>query len=92
MNRTVRRLFAFCISMIVMNVSASKFEKDWHSYSNYQDIVTTHVHLNLTVDFDTKQLKGSIEHQLNYLNNATKSLVLDTRDLDIHKVEAFDGL
>ena len=91
MNKTFAHLFAFCISLIAISVSASKFEKDWHTYSNYQDIVTTHVHLDLAIDFKAKQLKGSIEHQLKYLNKATKTLVLDTRDLDIHKVEAFDG-
>ncbi len=91
MNKTIGRLFAFCISLIAISVSASKFEKDWHTYSNYQDIVTTHVHLDLAIDFKAKQLKGSIEHQLKYLNKTVKLLVLDTRDLDIHKVEAFDG-
>lgn len=74
-----------------MTASASQFEKDWHSYSNYQDIVTTHVHLDLSVDFDNKQLKGSIEHQLKYIDKNTDTLILDTRDIDIHKAEVFNG-
>jgi len=91
MKKPIGRLFAFCISLIALSVSASKFEKDWHTYSNYQDVVTTHVHLELNIDFEAKQLKGSIEHQIKYLNTATNTLVLDTRDLDIHKAETFDG-
>lgn len=91
MKKPIGRLIAFCISLITISASASTFEKDWHTYSNYQDIVTTHVHLKLNVDFETKQLKGSIEHQIKYLNTTTRSLVLDTRDLDVHKAETYDG-
>jgi leukotriene-A4 hydrolase len=91
MNKTIGRLLAFCISLVAITVSADEFENDWHTYSNYQDIVTTHVHLDLTVDFKAKQLTGSIEHRLKYFDKTAKSLILDTRDLDIHKVETFDG-
>ncbi len=91
MKKPIARLITFCISLITLSASASTFEKDWHTYANYQDVVTTHIHLRLNVDFETKQLKGSIEHQLKYLNTTTDSLILDTRDLDIHKAETFDG-
>ena len=86
--------FLLTLSVLFNSIAlsqASKFEKDWHTDSNYQDIVTTHVNLDLNVDFEAKQLKGSIEHQLKYINKNTTALILDTRDLDIHKVEVFDG-
>ncbi len=60
---------------------------DWHTQSNYQEVVSTHVHLELNVDFKQKQLEGYIQHQLKYLDKSAKKLSLDTRALDIHKVE-----
>lgn len=94
MIKTITRFLALAICLsttIIATASASQFEKDWHTDSNYQDIVTTHIHLDLAIDFDNKQLKGTIEHQLKYINKDTDSLILDTRDIDIHKAEVFDG-
>ncbi|PCI71062.1 MAG: aminopeptidase [Gammaproteobacteria bacterium] len=85
------RILALILVSFSLSLSANKFEKDWHTYSNYQDVVTTHVILDLDIDFKTKQLKGSIEHHLKYAHKGVQELILDTRDLDIHKVEAFRG-
>lgn len=62
--------------------------KDWHTYSNYNEIVSTHVHFNIELDFKHKQVKGTIEHKLKYLKKQTRELILDTRDLDIHGIDA----
>lgn len=59
---------------------------DQHSYANLDDVVTTHLNLDLDVDFNDKQLEGFVEHTLKWKNNKSKQLVLDTRDLDIDKV------
>jgi len=91
MINAITRFLTLCTCLTTASLSATTFEKDWHTDSNYQDIVSTHIHLDLSVDFDNKQLKGSIEHQLKYLNNNTDSLILDTRELDIHKAETFNG-
>lgn len=91
MRKIITHFVAFCISLMASHLSASQFEKDWHTDSNYQDVITTHVSLDLTVDFKTKQLNGSIEHQLKYINKEVNQLILDTRDLDIHKVEMYNG-
>ncbi|MFT5520107.1 MAG: leukotriene-A4 hydrolase, partial [Enterobacterales bacterium] len=82
--------FFFCSICIMQSVVASNSlasnteEADWHTFSNYQDIVSTAIHLELKVDFKSKKLIGSIEHNLKYLNTHTTSLILDTRDLDIN--------
>jgi len=86
----VRFLVLISISF-TLSANAEKFEKDWHTYSNYQDVVSTHIVLDLDVNFNTKQLKGSIEHHLKYNHKGVKNLVLDTRDLDIHRVETYRG-
>ncbi|MET1253982.1 M1 family metallopeptidase [Aliikangiella maris] len=64
---------------------------DWHTQSNYTQIISTHVHLDLSVDFKQKQLSGYIEHTLKRLAPDVTELKLDTRDLTILKVEHFDN-
>ncbi len=59
---------------------------DQNSYANLDDVVTTHLNLDLDVDFADKQLEGFVEHTLKWNNDTSKKLVLDTRDLDIDKV------
>jgi leukotriene-A4 hydrolase len=84
-------ILMICLISVSAVATATSFEKDWHTYSNYQQIVSTHVHLELQVDFTKKQLIGSIEHDLKWIAKDVKQLVLDTRDLEIHKAEVFDG-
>ena len=35
-----------------------------HSYANLQEVRTTHLHLDLTADFDTQTLSGSVTHSI----------------------------
>ena len=57
---------------------------DNHSYSNIADINTTHLHLDLTVDFQNKQLKGVVRHEMK--NTGTKEAIFDVSGLIINKV------
>ncbi|KNC67731.1 M1 family metallopeptidase [Pseudoalteromonas ardens] len=59
---------------------------DQHTYANLNDVVSTHLHLDLDVDFTDKQLEGFVEHTLAWQNKQARTLVLDTRDLEIDKV------
>ncbi|MEJ6476814.1 M1 family metallopeptidase [Pseudoalteromonas piscicida] len=59
---------------------------DQHTYANLNDVITTHLHLDLDVDFEDKQLEGFVEHTLDWQNRQARTLVLDTRDLEIDKV------
>ncbi len=61
---------------------------DSHSFANIKDVQTTHLNLDLTVDFTRKQITGVAEHQLNWLNPAATRFVVDTRALVIEKVQA----
>ena len=60
---------------------------DWHTLSNHNDITSTHIHLNLKVDFQQRQLRGSIEHTLKKHNPSVNQLSLDTRELEISDVK-----
>jgi leukotriene-A4 hydrolase len=61
--------------------------RDWHSYANINEVVSTHVHFDIALDFKRKQLKGSIEHTLKHLKKDNHRLILDTKHLDIHGVD-----
>lgn len=62
---------------------------DPHSFSNPQEVIIHHLSLNLNVDFNEKKLSGFAEYTLEN-KTGTKELKLDSRSLQIEKVEA-DG-
>ncbi len=61
--------------------------QDYHSYSEPQKVRTRHIELDLTVDFDRQQIRGSATLHID-AKAGVKTLVLDTRDLTIDSVEA----
>ena len=60
---------------------------DESSYAEPDIVRVSHLALDLTVDFDKKQLAGSATLDLNWNDLQTHPLVLDTRDLTIEKIE-----
>ncbi len=60
---------------------------DPQSYANYDDVRVTDAALTLDVSFERKQLAGTVELALEWLDSNANTLVLDTRDLDIARVE-----
>lgn len=61
---------------------------DQFTYANYQDVVVTHLDLDIDVDFATKTLGGVATLDLKRLDPAAASVALDTNDLSIAKVES----
>ncbi len=61
---------------------------DAYTYSNYDQVITTHLYLDLAVDFDKKALTGFAELSLKWLSNDVENVILDTRDLVVHKILA----
>lgn len=62
---------------------------DKHSYSNISDIRTTHLHLDVAVDFDTKQISGEVVHSVENITG-TDVMIFDTHSLTVDKV-TLDG-
>ena len=60
---------------------------DASSYAEPEKVVIKHLALDLGVDFAKKVLAGSATYDLGWKDPAANTLVLDTRDLDIAKVE-----
>jgi len=64
---------------------------DPNSYAQPDQVVVTHLDLDLKVDFAHRQLDGVATLKLDWKNPAVPSLVLDTRDLRIASISALDA-
>ncbi len=56
---------------------------DYHSYANVDQFRTTHLDLDLRVDFEFKNIAGSVTLELKRLDPRSTQLVLDTKGLMI---------
>ena len=59
-----------------------------HSYAQPDQVVVTHLDLDLKLDFPHRELDGQATLKLDWKNPQAPSLVLDTRDLKIAKIES----
>ncbi len=59
---------------------------DYFSFANTDQFVTSHLQLDLTVDFDKQILTGSAILSMHRLDMAAEKIILDSRDLHIEKV------
>jgi aminopeptidase N len=64
---------------------------DEHSYAEPGKVRTTDLALDLAVDFDKKTLSGTATYSLEWLDRNAGQLVLDTRDISIHKAEGLSA-
>lgn len=64
---------------------------DPHSYAQPEIVRVTHADIDLAMDFTDKELRGNVTLKLDWIDDAGKTLVLDTRDLSISRIEAVDG-
>lgn len=64
---------------------------DVSSYAEPNKVVVKHLALDLGVDFEKKTLAGTVALDLDWKDKAAHTLALDTRDLNIEKVEGGDG-
>ena len=64
--------------------------KDEHTLSNYNKVASTHLDLDVDVDFEKKIVKGKVTHSIDNKSNA-EEIVFDTKYLEIEKVELDNG-
>ncbi len=92
-SQTARRwlLSAWCVIgalAITMAHAQERFDstRDYHSYANTHQFVLQHIALDLTTDFAAHRVTGEAELRLKRIDDSARSLVLDTRDLEIREV------
>lgn len=64
-------------------------EKDAHTFSNIGEIRTTHLHLDLEINFDNKTVYGVARHTMG--KHGTDTAIFDIKELDIQKVTLGKG-
>ncbi|EIL97251.1 aminopeptidase [Rhodanobacter thiooxydans] len=82
----MRFLPALAFGTLLLPLAA--YANDPNSYAQPDQVRVTHLDLDLTIDFPRRQLDGHATLQLDWKNPKAQSLVLDTRDLKIARVEA----
>lgn len=85
---SVLRLAAIAAAVVA---SVPGHAADSHSYANTDAVTVSALALDLSVDFGRKQLVGSAELNLDWHDLEAKTIVLDTRDLAIEKIDAIDA-
>ncbi|MCU0454461.1 MAG: M1 family metallopeptidase [Bacteroidetes bacterium] len=86
MNRTI---VVVSLALIALSCSPSTRQavvpRDPHSFARPEEVVVTHLHLDLTVSFERRQLSGTATLTIDNKTGAPQ-LLLDTRDMTIEAV------
>ncbi len=82
----MRLLPALAFGTLMLPLAA--YANDPNSYAQPDQVRVTHLDLDLHIDFPQRQLDGQATLKLDWKNPQAQSLVLDTRDLKIAKIEA----
>ncbi|MGQ0798684.1 MAG: M1 family metallopeptidase [Pseudomarimonas sp.] len=83
--RLIALLFVFLIAAAA-SAAEDPRRGDEHSYAEPDKVVIRDIGLDLTLDFEHKVLRGSVDLALEWKDRRYRTLVLDTRDLTIEKV------
>ncbi len=79
-------LTSFGCSQDLEPVADDALDKDHYSFANSDQFVTDHLHLDLAVDFDARELHGSATLDIRRVDAEADEIILDTRDLTIENV------
>ncbi len=89
----IKKTISALVLTACMSLAAQVAQADPLSYARYDQVRTTDLYLDLKADFSHKILSGYAELTLNWIDKSARTLVLDTNELNIAKVQvlAADG-
>ncbi|WP_199609061.1 M1 family metallopeptidase [Flocculibacter collagenilyticus] len=87
LNHAKAALFTLA-SLLCLTTSYVTNAEDSYTDANLEQVESTHLYLDLFVNFDEKRLEGFVEHTLEWSDKAKPKLVVDTRDLVIKSTYA----
>ncbi|GAK93204.1 aminopeptidase [Nonlabens ulvanivorans] len=67
-------------------LASETYLEEPHSYAQSNDAVTTHLDLDINVDFDTQVISGTATYEI--FNNDSNQIILDSKFLEIESVTA----
>jgi len=77
-------------ALVLSALTALTAHADPLSYARYDQVRTTDLYLDLKADFSHKILSGYAELTLNWIDKSARTLVLDTNELNIAKVQVLN--
>ncbi|MBV7539116.1 M1 family metallopeptidase [Duganella sp. sic0402] len=84
----IKKTIAALVLSACMSLAA---HADPLSYARYDQVRTTDLYLDLKADFSHKMLSGYAELTLNWIDKNARTLVLDTSELNIAKVQVLNA-
>jgi leukotriene-A4 hydrolase len=76
---------------VILQCSTFAFALDPLSYADYEQVKMSALHMDLKADFQRQTLSGYADVSLTWLDKNATALDLDTRDLNISKVQVQDA-
>jgi aminopeptidase N len=83
----IKKTISALVLTACMSLAAHVAQADPLSYARYDQVRTTDLYLDLKADFNHKILSGYAELTLNWIDKSARTLVLDTNELNIAKVQ-----
>lgn len=83
----IKKTISALVLTACMSLAAHVAHADPLSYARYDQVRTTDLYLDLKADFSHKILSGYAELTLNWIDKSARTLVLDTNELNIAKVQ-----
>jgi aminopeptidase N len=79
------------VLIVLTPFNASLADVDVHTYSEPDAVRSTHLELDLTVDFEASRIVGTVVHHIERTDPSARHFIVDTKGLTIDGTEALVG-
>ena len=86
----IKKTLSAVVLSALMSLGVTVAHADPLSYARYDQVRTSDLYLDLKADFGRKTLSGYAELTLNWIDKTSRTLVLDTKELNISRVQVLN--